>query len=391
MRVSSPSSSSPRPSGLSLALVAVAVVAASVGIIVLLTGGFTLTAGPIRLSAHRATASLIVAAAALALLFVMERKSALHALAAVEPFLDRHATAIALVAAAAACGTAIAHGTYAAAGADAAGYVSEAALLAGGSLSRSEPLVATVAWPNAAWSFSPLGYRPGVSAGEIVPTYPAGLPLLMAGALRTGLPLAEYLVVPLLAALTVVATFLLGARTHSRIAGLVAATLLAASPIFLFQAVQPMSDVPATALWALALVGAMGDRSRAPLLAGVAAGAALLTRPNLAPLGLAIALAAAYRRPDWFRRLLLLAVGTAPGLVALALIQQRLYGSYFSSGYGPAGDLFTWAAVWPNAVRYGLRLWQSETAAIVMALLAGLLVLFKPSHQPSPRLRLAQP
>ena len=63
-----------------------------------------------------------------------------------------------------------------------------------------------------------------------------------------------FLVVPLFAALLVWFTFALGRALDDEVTGLGAAVLLACSPIFLYQAVQPMSDVPAAALWLAAFV-----------------------------------------------------------------------------------------------------------------------------------------
>ena len=88
---------------------------------------------------------------------------------------------MALLLAAAAAGVGVGYGTYAAAGADASGYISQAALLSSGRLAFDEPL-ATELGPGveSTWAVAPLGYRPGLSAGEVVPTYPPGLPFVMA-------------------------------------------------------------------------------------------------------------------------------------------------------------------------------------------------------------------
>ena len=131
--------------------------------------------------------------------------------------------------------------------ADASGYVSQSRLLAAARVSFDEPLARLLPWTGTEWIFSPLGYRPGPAPGEVVPTYPPGLPLTMAAARAIGGEWAPFFVVPLLGGLAVFCTYLLGARLHSRRAGLTAALLLATSPIFLFQLVQPMSDVPAVA------------------------------------------------------------------------------------------------------------------------------------------------
>ena len=66
--------------------------------------------------------------------------------------------------------------------------------------------------------------------------------------------------------------------------GLAAAWLVATSPAVLAMLVSPMSDVPAAAFWAVAIYFTLGSSSRSALMAGLAASAAILIRPNLAPL-----------------------------------------------------------------------------------------------------------
>jgi hypothetical protein len=65
-----------------------------------------------------------------------------------------------------------------------------------------------------------------------------------------------FLVVPLMGA-GAVATFLVATRHVEGVAA-VAAAMVAASPIFLYQVVQPMSDVPAACLWMAALYSRAG-------------------------------------------------------------------------------------------------------------------------------------
>ena len=290
--------------------------------------------------------------------------------------LDAHALAFAIVIAAAAAGAGIACGTYAASSSDASGYVSESRLIASARLATDEPLARAVAWPNATWAFSPLGYRPGSEPGELVPTYPAGLPLVMAPVRLIAGELAVYLVVPLLGAIAVLATYSVGTRLHSRIAGLIAAFLLATSPIVLFQIVQPMSDVPVTAWWTLALLFALAPFPGGPLAAGAASGLAILTRPNLMPFALVIALVVANiprgrdERRRRFDRLVGFAAGITPAVGAQFLMQWRLYGSPMASGYGSAGDLYALNTIVPNAVGYARRMIHGEGPALALAVAA---------------------
>ncbi len=265
----------------------------------------------------------------------------------------------------------MAFGTYSAAGADAGGYLSQADLLASGRLIRDEPLARQVGWPDATWAFSPLGSRPGPNVGEIVPNYPPGFPLTLAAARRLGGELAPFLVVPLLGALAVLCTYALGARLHTGTAGVIAAALLATSPIFLFQVVQPMSDVPATAWWTLATLVALAPFPGSALAAGATAGFALLARPNLLPLAVAVALMAmGWPRPSRTRSLWAFAAGITPAMGALALLQWRLYGSPFASGHGAFRDFFALANIGPNVLDYGLRLFRGETPALCVMVLA---------------------
>src|SRR5260221_408382 len=95
---------------------------------------------------------------------------------------------------------------------------------------------------------------------------------------------AVFLVVPVFAAVAVWLTFLLGRRLDDGVTGASASLLLATSPIFLYQSVQPMSDVPAAALWLAALTATARSDQRGQILGGGCAALAVLMRPNLAPI-----------------------------------------------------------------------------------------------------------
>ena len=123
------------------------------------------------------------------------------------------------------------------------------------------------------WVLSPLGYHPGPQPRVIVPTYPPGLPLLMATAKKAFGANGAFYVVPLMGALAVLLTYALGRLLFDDVVGVAAAALLAVSPTFLYQLMWPMSDVPATAAWTLAIVFAVVRR---PLAAGLATGAVLV-------------------------------------------------------------------------------------------------------------------
>ena len=285
---------------------------------------------------------------------------------------------------------AIAGSTRMAGGADAYGYVSQAELWLQGDLEVRQPWVAEVPWPDAMWTFTPLGYRPVENRGEwaIVPTYSPGLPMLLALAKRIGGQCVMFGVVPILAGLTVLATFGIGRRLHSPVAGLIAAWLVATSPVTLSSSIEPLTDVPAMATWALAYFFILSASVASAAAAGIAAGLAILIRPNLvilaAPLGAWLLCRRDVAGPVFRARLLpaaCFAITSGLGVAAVAAINHHLYGSATSSGYGRLEDQVALARVLPNFYRYSS--WFIETHTIVPLL--GLIALAVPLRRLWPR------
>ena len=262
-------------------------------------------------------------------------------------------------------------GTFAVGGSDSYCYAHQAERWASGVLQVPEPLALTAPWPSAPLTFAPAGHVPSPTVpGAIVPVCPPGLSMAMAPLLVLGGVRAIFLVVPIFGALLVAATYVLGSRFGPRV-GVASAAVVASSPAFLFQLVQPMSDVPAAALWVLAAAWATGTKRRAPLWAGVSASAAILMRPNLLPLGVVIGLFLAFRpERTWRARAYAAttyAAACAPGCVAVALVQFSLYGSPLRSGYSTLDGLFAASHIWPNLQRYPVWLWQTHTPVWLLA------------------------
>jgi hypothetical protein len=196
----------------------------------------------------------------------------------------------------------------------------------------------------------------------------------MAAAAAVGGPSAVYWVVPLLGAAAVWLTFLLGRRIAGDAGGATAAVLLAASPVFVYQLVQPMSDVPVTAWWLGAVLCVAIGR---PALAGTCAAAAVLTRPNLAPLAIWLSAGVALRSfrhtrsPSGARRAFTaFAVPLAVATGFLLWLNSLWYGSPLASGYGSAAELFALANVPINITRYPRWLLETQTPVVVIGLLA---------------------
>ena len=281
-------------------------------------------------------------------------------------------SALAAVAAIAALATGIVLGTHVAGGSDSSCYLNAARLLSRGRVALDPPLARTASWKNAARTFTPSGFTSSpVDAFRLVPICSPGLPLTMA-AFRTA-HVTEMLVVPLLGALCVWLTYIVGRRVDRPLTGAAAAILLLCSPTFLYQLVQPMSDVPAAAWWMLTIAWALEreDGSSRPDLAGLAASMALVTRPNLLPLAGVVAIYLLVSRGrSGLSSAMRFALGLVPGALLLAVLQRAMYGSPLATGYGDASTLMAAANVLPNLRRYVGWLLAAHTPFLLLALAA---------------------
>ena len=160
-------------------------------------------------------------------------------------------------------------------GADSYGYVSASELIARGSLIADAPVAEWLSTPNRMAIVSPLGWAPAPDGSGIVPTYPLGLPVLMAlvhrhrrfrcRVLRGAMCGCDHAGARLPARIVVVRRRY-GAACHC---------LVAWNPLFIAYAKQPMSDVPAAMWMVLALCLAIRSTPATAFGAGLAAGAAV--------------------------------------------------------------------------------------------------------------------
>jgi hypothetical protein len=268
-------------------------------------------------------------------------------------------------------------GTHVAGGSDSYCYLNEAELLASGRVRQLQPIAVDAPWPNAALTFLPAGHAPAAGhPGAVVPICPAGYPLIMAAAGTVAGRGGMFAVVPLLGGVTVWLVFLLARRLDGPLAGVAAAALVGASPAFLYQVVQPMSDVPALALWLASLcltwraIDTAGWRGFA--VSGAAAGAAILVRPNLVPLAGVLMLWIFVARTGAFRErvipMVVFGFGVLPFALGVMAIQNAMYGGPLKSGYGQLGPLFTLGHVLPNLRRYPRWLVETQTPVVALAL-----------------------
>lgn len=355
-------------------------------LILLRSGGVRLLIGTIRISSRQPGKPAVIAAALLAIaLLLAPRGRRLRTVMEDERWLFRPPVLASLLSLAMLVIFAL-RGVFVAGGADAYGYVSESRLFATGLLHLQLPWIHR--FPHIApETFTPLGYLFDQPHGVFTPVYSPGVPLVMSLFERAAGPDAVYLVMPLLAALTVACTYRIGRLVSGPAAGVGAALLVATSPAIVFQLVfPPMSDIAAMGWWSLALLLALSDgdepltRSRwRATAAGLATALAILTRPNLVLLGGVIGgymLWQVWRDDDAGRRralerLALFCGAAAPGCLAVAWFYDVWYGSPLRSGYG--GNIWALSFWWPNIVNYLTWLTTSQTPLLLAGYAAPLL------------------
>ena len=331
-------------------------------VIVAVSGGFRTTVGGLRISARSPLpiAFLALTNGVMWLTAARRHRAVAADLEAAWRGIEQNSRRIVLAIAILAALVAATFSTRSAAGADASGYISEAAMLGSGRLFHVDDL-ADVARTGDPYLTSPLGWRPAPSEGRQSPTYPPGLPLLMALPHAIAGAKGAATLVTLAAAIAVIATGTLAAQLGGGIAAVLAALMLAFTPVFVFQSIQPMSDVPVTAAWMVCLCFAVRTDRRAAACAGLGCALAILIRPNLAPLAIVPFLLA--------RNRIAFSIPVVIAGIGLASLQWLWYGSPLRSGYGSAEELFSAANIAGNLPRYFN--WLIATAPILFLAVFG--------------------
>jgi hypothetical protein len=285
-------------------------------------------------------------------------------------------------------GLAVARGSFIAGGSDEYAYLSEAELFASGTLRVEQPIMREVTWPDSARALTPPGWTP-LGDASIVPITAPGYPIVMAATMLVAGRHSASFILPLLAGLAVWCTYVLGRRLAGGLVGVAAAALLATSPTFLLHSLLPLSDLPGAAWWSLALVLVLYESRGAALAAGIAAGVAILTRPNFVPVavvpGLYLLWPAVGERSLTGRatqRAVLYAAGAAPFCAAVGVLNAIWYGSPVGNGYRPFDQLYQWANFAPNAMHYATWIAQTQTPVIGIALAAPWLLSERDSSPP---------
>ena len=135
-------------------------------------------------------------------------------------------------------------------GSDTSGYLNHARLLFSGRVHAPFRILEGLPPEKAPYDiYTPLGLKPAPDGNGLVPTYPSGLPLLLAAAARAvGWDGAAALVGVGHALLGILLVYALGRMCRlPRPWAAVGAVIVAASPLYLLYSAQIMSDVPSLA------------------------------------------------------------------------------------------------------------------------------------------------
>jgi Dolichyl-phosphate-mannose-protein mannosyltransferase len=335
-------------------------------LLVALSGGLTLHVGIGTMSSHSPWPALAVAFI-LAVTYVATARA--HWRDDVGSFLTMPwPLLVAATAIAAAFLVGVEYSAFFAAGPDQSGYVSQAHRWMTGELRIPVPEWArSERWTNALKSAAPTGYAVDAMNTNLVPSISPGLPLAMAVFERIGGEHAVFYVVPLFGALAVWATYALGRRLAGQWAGAMAAVLLLCSPAFVSRLIEPMSDVPAAACWAVALLFACRGRSSADaFVSGVATGTAILIRSNTAPLALFPAALIGLSSSGRTKGMVCFALAAVPAAVVVGAVNANWYGSPLTSGYGSLDTLYALDRIPLNLGRYAGWLVHTQTPMVFL-------------------------
>ena len=250
---------------------------------------------------------------------------------------------------------------------DSGGYLNSAKLLVGGSVAAAPRMPAGVELDRDPTLYTPITFH--VKGDRLVPEYPVGFPLeVWAMALLMPFDRAVYFSILLQLVLGVIFTERLGrAFGLERGWAWFGAAVIGLSPVYLFQALQPQSDGPATVWVTAAVYWAWTSREQPAraLLAGLATALAVLLRPSNALCVLPVL--ACVVGPRWPRRLLYLGLAGLPGALWLMWYQHTLYGSWHTTGYGNVSTSFGLRFIAPTLRSYATWLPEMFTPLVVLA------------------------
>ncbi|MDB6128110.1 MAG: hypothetical protein JWM35_2006, partial [Verrucomicrobia bacterium] len=210
-------------------------------------------------------------------------------------------------------------------GSDASGYMNSARLIRTGNMHIPQRAIEGLPPGTLPYfAYVPLGFTP-VAHGEMVPTYPPGLSLLMAGfSAITSEESGPWIAIGAHALFGVLLMYAWGRELKfSPLVSALGALLLGLCPLYLFNALEALSDSPALVWTTAAVYCAWRGRERIAwtFVAGFVVAIAVLIRPTNVVVLLPVAVALGVSPRRW----LALIGGGFPGAFFISLYNVRLY------------------------------------------------------------------
>jgi len=242
----------------------------------------------------------------------------------------------------------------AAGGADSSGYLNSGRLMAAGKLEAELRVPAELGADVRFNEWVPLGFWTSLRPGMAAPTYPPGLPIQFAAAsLVFGWNVGPWWVMLISAAAAPVLCLQCAREMGlSPWLGFAAAVVLATSPVTLFCALQPLSDLPATTWCLAAFCTALRAQRRRANGWGWASGMCLAMAVWVRPSNVLLLPALVVVLGSW-RLWLAAGLGGLPGAIGLAYYNQTLYGHPLRNGYGNIVSALESVWVKPTLALYG--------------------------------------
>lgn len=248
----------------------------------------------------------------------------------------------------------ITNGASYAGGSDASGYFNSTHLFSQGQIHAPILTIPHFTPSDGNYFFQqPLGFTSNSEDQTLLPTYPPGLPLhLLIATQFVSWDHAAILINVLSSLLSGVVIFLLGRKfCHLKPFWAVAATcLIWACPLFVFFALQPMTDVLSTAWCLLAFYSAMHFRNHVAwsVLTGAAVGIAVLVRPTNLIVMIPILFILRLDLKSWF----FLILGGIPFAGFQIFYNYIAYGKALTTGYGDISSIMKSDFVGHNALHF---------------------------------------
>lgn len=226
-----------------------------------------------------------------------------------------------------------------AAGSDPSGYLNSARLMQQGTFFATPRVLPGYSAREFGGSANvPLGFVLR-DDNRMIPTYPAGYPLHLLVAANFGWSRGMKALNVAIALASGLLLYAYGRKMGISVGlSLGGVALLWVCPLFIFSAIQPMSDLAALGWSLLVLYSALGARLnwRWGLLCGAALGVAVLVRPTNLLLGVPLLVALGFQIRSW----LVVGLGGLPCAAFLGFYNWTLCGSPFATGYGDVSPLF---------------------------------------------------